>query len=326
MPVHNALPYLDEAIESILAQTFEKFEFVILDDASTDGSTERLRWWASTDRRIRLLEVRENLGPALSSDMVARAASADIVARMDADDISYPHRLEQQIELLRQHPDVGIVGGVCDIIDGNGRLVRRAEPWRLLRHSVIPPFSNGTLMYRRNVFEAAGGYRKECDFWEDCDLILRMAAISKALVIPHAVYQARQSAVSTRFTADQARLEEAYDRFYRVQDRLLAGQRYEDLLNWKLAKEEKVDPRVFTATGPILLWAGRRPRLFRRLLQRSALAFNVRSTRALIWTGWASLSPSTLRFFHRLVNKVRNYFGSRLVRTDAPVSWSPPSY
>jgi len=87
MPVHNALPYLDQAVESILGQTLTDFEFVILDDASTDGSTERLREWAARDSRIRLIEVTTNLGPALSSQRVADAATAPIVARMDADDI-----------------------------------------------------------------------------------------------------------------------------------------------------------------------------------------------------------------------------------------------
>src|SRR3954467_10112260 len=112
MPVHNALPYLDAAVESILGQTFEGFEFVILDDASTDGSTERLREWAQRDRRIRLLEEKQNLGPALSSERVARAASAPIVARMDADDISYPGRLEEQLEVLDRYPGTGVVGGL----------------------------------------------------------------------------------------------------------------------------------------------------------------------------------------------------------------------
>ena len=101
MPVHNAMPYLDVAVESILGQTFADFEFVILDDASTDGSTARLREWADRDPRIRLLEEKRNLGPALSSQRVAEAARAPIVARMDADDVSYPRRLEEQLEVLR---------------------------------------------------------------------------------------------------------------------------------------------------------------------------------------------------------------------------------
>ena len=76
MPVHNALPHLDQAVESILNQTFTDFEFVILDDASTDGSRARLEYWAGRDPRIRLLHVDQNLGPVRSSNMVAEAARA----------------------------------------------------------------------------------------------------------------------------------------------------------------------------------------------------------------------------------------------------------
>ena len=111
MPVHNARPYLDDAVQSIVGQTFRDFEFVILDDASTDGSTERLREWAVRDARIRLIEVRQNLGPALSSERVARAARAPIVARMDADDISYPERLAEQFEILLRY-GCRLVGGL----------------------------------------------------------------------------------------------------------------------------------------------------------------------------------------------------------------------
>src|SRR5215210_1130681 len=198
MPVRNALPHLDAAVESILGQSFRHFEFVILDDASTDGSTERLREWASRDSRIRLIEEKHKLGPALSSERVARAATATIVARMDADDISYPTRLAEQLDVMNRDPRVGVVGGLYDIIDANGRRIRRAEPWRLIQPGSIPPFGNGPMMYRRQVFESAGGYRKACEFWEDHDLILRMAAITRVMVLPHAIYQVRQSSTSTR--------------------------------------------------------------------------------------------------------------------------------
>src|SRR5437764_6248747 len=90
MPVHNALPHLDEAVQSILGQTYTKFEFVIYDDGSTDGSTERLRYWAEQDGRIRLTVGKRNLGPVGSSNFVVGKASGDLIARMDADDISHP--------------------------------------------------------------------------------------------------------------------------------------------------------------------------------------------------------------------------------------------
>lgn len=163
MPVHNAMPHLDDAIESILGQTLSDFEFVILDDASTDGSTERLAQWAARDKRIRLLRVDQNLGPVRSSNMVAGAAKAPIVARMDADDISYPERLSDQFRLLRKHPEIGVVASVSDMIDAEGKKIRGPEIWRVLRRSPFVPFAHGAMMYRRELFERIGGYREECE-------------------------------------------------------------------------------------------------------------------------------------------------------------------
>ena len=323
MPVHNALRYLDEAVESILNQTYSNFEFVILDDASTDGSSERLREWASRDSRIRLLEVRRNLGPALSSQKVATEASAPIVARTDADDISYPERLARQLEVLEERPDVGVVGGLFDIIDADGRKVRDPEPWRLFRHTVFPPFGNGPMMYRKSVFDRVGGYRKECEFWEDQDLLIRMAAVSKVMVIPDAIYQVRQSSTSTRFVSEQARLERAVDLMYRSRDCLEQGRGYEDLLIERRPDDAKVDPRVFISLGSVTLWAGGNPRLFRRILKRGKLSPDFRTLSAIVWTAWASASPSSLRSFMRLLLILRNRFASRSVARDQPVVWSP---
>ncbi len=100
MPVYNALPFLDESIRSILEQTLSDFEFVILDDASTDGSVERLREWSPRDGRIRLHESRQRLGLSGSSNAVVAKARAPIVARMDADDIAHPDRLRRQWNIM----------------------------------------------------------------------------------------------------------------------------------------------------------------------------------------------------------------------------------
>ena len=320
MPVHNALPHLDAAVESILAQTFRDFEFVILDDASTDGSTERLRDWARRDSRIRLIELKQNLGPALSSDSVARAATAPIVARMDADDISYPNRLLDQFAVLRQQADVGLVAGLSETIDHAGRKIRGAEHWRLLLPASTPPMNHGTIMYRREVFERAGGYRKECEFWEDCDLILRTAAISRIMVLPYAIYKYRQSPVSTRVASDKDRVERAVDLMYRSRDRVHRGEGYEDLLAARSAAR-LLDPRVFISVGSATLWAGGRPRLFRRLLNRGDLRFDVRTASALVWTACASLAPGLLRRGLRLWLLARNARASLFVQPHEPVLW-----
>src|SRR5437773_5489572 len=96
MPVHNALPFLDESIRSILEQTLSDFEFVILDDASSDGSVELIREWSHRDTRIRLHESKKRLGLSASSNAVGSKAGATIVARRDADDVAHPARLTRQ--------------------------------------------------------------------------------------------------------------------------------------------------------------------------------------------------------------------------------------
>src|SRR3977135_257076 len=98
MPVHNALPFLNESISSILAQSFTDFEFVILDDASTDSSLELLREWSRRDQRIQIHESTQRLGLAGSSNAVVSEARSAIIARMDADDVAHPDRLRRQWE------------------------------------------------------------------------------------------------------------------------------------------------------------------------------------------------------------------------------------
>jgi glycosyltransferase involved in cell wall biosynthesis len=85
MPVFNAMPHLDAAVRSILDQTYAGFEFVIFDDGSTDGSTERLRWWASQENRIILLESSANLGPARRSNRAVELASGGLIAQEHVD-------------------------------------------------------------------------------------------------------------------------------------------------------------------------------------------------------------------------------------------------
>ncbi|MEO7277333.1 MAG: glycosyltransferase family A protein [Sphingomicrobium sp.] len=324
MPVYNALPHLDAAIESVLAQTHGSFEFVILDDASTDGSAERLRYWAAQDPRIRLIATKHNLGPAMSSQKVAAAALAPIVARMDADDISYPDRLSKQLDVLRQHPEAGVVGSLCDFIDDSGKKLREPESWRLSRHSALAPFAHGTMMYRSDLFEDIGGYREECIYWEDQDLTIRMAKIAPILIIPQTLYRYRLSTRSIRITSHHEQVERSVDLMYRSVDRAHRGEDYDDLLAGASGVATKVDPRVFISLGSQQLWAGGRPRMFRRMLRRGNLRLTSATIIAAIWTGWASASPSSLRSFLRLLILARNTISSARVSRDLPVVWHPP--
>jgi len=217
MPVYNALPHLDGAIRSILDQTYRNYEFVIYDDASTDGSTERLREWARNDTRIRLFEGKRNLGPVGSSSFVVEHSTAPLVARMDADDLCAPDRLERQINVLREYPRAGLVGTLFDVINDGGQKIRGPDLWRLTRKAPFVPFAaHGSILFRRNVFDQVAGYRAECEYWEDQDLVVRMAAVTEVMVIPAALYQVRQWTKSTRATSDSERVENAVDLMYRL--------------------------------------------------------------------------------------------------------------
>lgn len=322
MPVHNALPHLDEAVDSILKQTFADFEFIILDDASTDGSRERLEHWASRDPRIRLLHVDENLGPVRSSNMVAQAARAEFVARMDADDISYPDRFREQLDVLMDNPRAGVVGGLCDMIDAAGKVLRPPEGWRISRRSPFVPFAHGAMMYRRAVFDRIGGYRDECAFWEDQDLVVRMAAVSDVLVMPQAVYCVRAWTSSTRIASDSKHLEQALQRMYATIDRLREKGEYV-VSQSAGADDGKVDPRVLMSMGSVRLWANGKPRLFRRLLKRGDLSFDARTMAALVWTAWASTSPGSLRAFLKILLSLRNRTSSGAGAADHVIAWTP---
>lgn len=324
MPVHNAMPHLDEAVRSILDQTYRNFEFVILDDASTDGSTQRLHEWKEKDSRIRLFEQKRNLGPVGSSNFVVERSKAELVARMDADDVCDSNRLMKQVQVLREHPEAGLVASLFEIIDEDGKLLRGPEYWRVMRRSGFVPFGHGSIMFRRSVFDRIQGYRTVAQFWEDQDLVVRVASVADVLIIPEAHLKGRQWTKNTRVVSDRAEIENQVDLMYRSVGRLEQNQTYDDLLegNWR---PERVDPRVFIASGSLLLWAGRRPRLFGRLIKRGQIGLNARSLAALVWTAWASCSPRTLRGFLQMLLRVRNARAKPIPPNTALIRWSPNS-
>lgn len=326
MPVHNALPHLDEAISSILEQTYANFEYIIYDDCSTDGSFDRLREWAGSDPRIKLFRGTRNLGPAASSNRVIRHSSGELIARMDADDVSHPDRLKRQLEVLTEHSDVGLVGTLCDVIDANDRNVRGPELWRLTRKSWVVPFPHGSIMFRRKVFEAVGGYRDQCEFWEDLDFVLRVAKQSRIMVMPSPLYMYRQSDTSTRIASDQVRVERAVDLRYRSVARIQQNRNYDGvLLDQPSDRDTRVDPRVFISLGSLVLWSNRRPKFVRRLLRRGRLSFDLPTATAMIWTLWAETSPWTLRATMQMVSRIRSAAAKRSRLPDTAVEWATPN-
>jgi glycosyltransferase involved in cell wall biosynthesis len=306
MPVKNAMPYLDEAIESILGQSWSSFEFVIRDDGSTDGSRNRLRDWARQDSRIRLFESDSSLGPSGSSNWVVRQARGSIIARMDADDISEPERLERQLSLMRD-PEVVLTGSSPLGIDRSGRVVRDADLSAIARRSFSAPFAHGSVMFSKAAFDQCGGYREECRFWEDLDFYRRMASLGRILVSVAPLYRYRFSETSTRLTSPSIEVERAVNLMFLCRAAADRGEDYEPLLRSSQRNPEtKVNPDVFVALSMISVGAAKPPKLFLRMLRKARLKLNRSSTRALLWMTLATLWPRGLRSLLRIRAKLRH--------------------
>src|SRR3954469_4873718 len=324
MPTRNALPYLDDAVSSILSQSHADFEFVILDDGSDDGSWERLRFWAARDRRIRLIRRERSLGPVGSSNLVVESARAPIVARMDADDVSPPDRLERQLELLTRHPEAVLVGSVWEGIDRNGKAVREADCSKLGENGFAAPFAHGSVMFRREAFLRAGGYRFETAYWEDLDLYLRIAAQGRVLVSVRPLYRHRFSETSTRLTSSLGVVERAVDLMFRCRAAFERGEDYQALLDPSraAARPAKLHPYTFLSMGFISLWSGHRPRSLQRLLRHGALRADPVTMKALIWASWAAVSPRSLRRVMHMLLRLRNRRAAHPRRGEV-AEWRP---
>ena len=181
MPVYNGEEYLGEAIESILNQTFRDFEFIIINDGSTDHSAEIVQSY--DDPRIRYFESEQNMGLARSLNRGLALARSPYITRMDQDDISLPERLAKQVDSLNAHPEVGVLGCAVQLIDAGGKLsnIQRypAEHGVLRWHLCFKsPIAHPTVMMRREVVARVGGYSIDIVHAEDYDLWRRLSWVT----------------------------------------------------------------------------------------------------------------------------------------------------
>jgi len=199
MPVHNGAPYLRQAVDSILGQTYPEFELLVIDDASTDGSWDILS--ALRDPRIRLVRHAENLDLVATLNEGLELARGEYVARMDQDDISLPERLERQAAFLDRQGEVGIVAVAARLIDGAdrpGAVLPLLEGHNLLRWSFCfgCPIAHAGVMMRRSLVLAAGAYRAEAFRCEDYDLWTRALGRTRLAMIPEVLLNLRRHASS----------------------------------------------------------------------------------------------------------------------------------
>ena len=211
MPVHDALPYLDEAIESVAGQTYGHLEIVTVDDGSTDGSSETLARLQAADSRARVIE-QPHAGFVVALKHACDVARGTYLARLDADDVAFPDRIERQVDYLEGHPDIALVGGGAVFVDTNGKEfatvgypTRREELVAALETSC--PFVHSAVMMRANAYRSVGGYRTVFPRAEDYDLWLRLAErFSVAnLDVPVVRYRIHTRQTTLATVDDQAR-------------------------------------------------------------------------------------------------------------------------
>jgi len=202
MAVYNCDKYLGEAVDSIRTQTFRDFEFIIVDDGSSDRSGELLRQYSKNDARINLIQ-RENRGLVYSLNQACHLAQGEYVARMDADDVALPKRFEKQLEFMTAAPEVSAVGSKVELIDSVGAPLKYMAGFTSHKEidqchmrgeggAIIHPAA----LIRYGALENVGFYSSDYEYAEDLDLWLRVAEIGQLANLSEVLLQYRQHANS----------------------------------------------------------------------------------------------------------------------------------
>ena len=196
MPVYNAEPYISHAIESILQQSFMDFEFIIIDDGSTDATWQIIQQYAEQDKRIVTIHNSQNMKICQALNSGISLARGKYIARMDADDWSYPNRLQLQYEAMERNPDAVICGSTIEICDEKLRPlnIRRyhLSDKTIRRHFFYySPFCHPATMFRKDVFNKAGYYNTELYDCEDYELYFRLARYGSLINLPEVLFRLR---------------------------------------------------------------------------------------------------------------------------------------
>ena len=201
MSVYNGEKYLREAIESILNQTFTDFEFIIVNDGSTDNSLEIIKSY--DDERIKIINNEQNIGLTKSLNKALKQARGEYIARQDADDVSLPNRFEEQMKYFDKHPEVALLGTSVSYIDENGKITGKysvlANP-RIHNFLKDNQFKHGSTMFRKEIVNKLGGYNELFKYSQDYELWLRITEHFEVAGIAQILYKSRSHNKKIGFT------------------------------------------------------------------------------------------------------------------------------
>ena len=196
MAVYNNASTLEKAIQSILSQTLKDFQLVVVNDASTDESNQILAKFQKKDNRLKLITNQHQLGLTRSLNKGIKTIKTKYIARMDADDISLPKRLEKQLAFLETHPKIGLLGTAAVLINQNDQKLRiKTHPIDHLHITKAAlsycPFIHPTWMIRRSVLLELNGYNENFPYAQDYELALRIIPKYKTANLPEPLLKYR---------------------------------------------------------------------------------------------------------------------------------------
>lgn len=178
MTTYNSEKYVYETIKSVINQTYKNWEFIIIDDASTDGTYEIITSVSFTDDRIKIFRLEKNQGQAYALNFGLEKCSYDLIARIDNDDLMAQDRIEKQVSYMNRYPEVAIVGTYVNYINSKSRFLSRGktdfisteEISEKIKNNELVGFNHPTVMMRKKIISKHGGYREE--YWpaDDIDL------------------------------------------------------------------------------------------------------------------------------------------------------------
>ncbi|RZK45252.1 MAG: glycosyltransferase family 2 protein [Hymenobacter sp.] len=196
LPVYNAGPYLGEAIESILSQTLRELELLVVDDCSTDDSLAVARRYEATDSRVRVLASSENLGRSFVDNWGQDQARAPYIAKMDADDVALPHRLQTQYDFLEGHPEVDLTSSWLQTFGTSRTVFSYPAGAEEIRSFLLfnMPVGNPTVFFRRSLITEKGlRYDEEIKetFGEDYEWVARVIQVARIVNQPEVLLNYR---------------------------------------------------------------------------------------------------------------------------------------
>ncbi|HUV71975.1 MAG TPA: glycosyltransferase family 2 protein [Clostridia bacterium] len=196
--VFNTEAFLALALESIVKQTYKNLEIVVVDDGSSDKTAQIIKKFARADQRIKPIFLKKNLGPSLASNLGLEKAQGEFIARMDADDIAFPDRIERQLNFLLAHPEVVLLGGQCFLINQESEVVgeklfplTNKEIYKAL--FAFNPIQHPTcLVNRRLLPKARLFYHNHSLLAHDLELVFELSQYGQLANLPQKVLYYRQ--------------------------------------------------------------------------------------------------------------------------------------